>query len=267
MIVPKKFLSQHFLKDKHIKQKIVNSCQLHPEDTVLEIGPGQGVLTREIAAQVGRLYAVETDVRLCHNLQETLNQEHVQVFHADILQFPLERLAPGPVKVIGNLPFHISTPLLEQLITFRKIFPEIFITVQYEFGMRLCAKVNTRSYSALSCFVQSYYEVTKLFKIKNTAFDPVPKVHSCFLHLKQRDTPAVKEGEEEKVFSLIRAAFQHRRKKILNALAFHYSKSRLEDLLPQLNISPQARAENLTIEDYVNLARKLSDNPIKKRER
>ena len=252
---PKKHFGQNFLTDIRIQQKIIQSCDLKTEDVVVEIGPGQGVLTRLIAPLVKRLICVETDRDLIAPLRSGLASS-VEIIHADFLKWDMSHL-PSGVKIIGNIPYYISTPIIEKLIADRTKFAEAFLTVQLEFGQRLTAKEGGKEYGSLSCFVQYYADIKMLFKIKNTCFKPVPKVDSCFLRLMMRPRPQEPAPDEEFLFKLIQTAFQQRRKNIVNSLKGLAPREKLEESLKSLGIDPNARPENLTLSNYIALSKRL----------
>ena len=218
---------------------------------VLEIGPGQGALTRHIVERVKSLYAVEMDPRLYRLLKERFPDDHVHLIRSDFMKFALNTL-PAPVKVVGNLPYNISTPIIEKLISERTNLTEAFLTVQHEFGKRLTAQPRSKDYGSLSCYVQYYADVRILFLIKPACFRPVPKVTSCFLKLSFRDT-TIPVRDETFLFKVIRAAFQHRRKTLANALSGFTEKPQLLDILKNANISPASRPDALSLTDYCNI--------------
>jgi len=250
---PKKNLGQNFLVDKRIQEKIIQACEFKPEDTVVEIGPGQGVLTRLIAPHVKKLICVETDRDLIEPLRASL-PSLVEIIHADFLKWDMGHLPDG-TKVIGNIPYYISTPIIEKLIKDRTSISSAFLTVQLEFGQRLTARSGGKDYGSLSCFAQYYADIKMLFKIKNTCFKPAPKVDSCFLNLMMRSQ--VEKTDEEFLFKLIQTAFQQRRKNIVNSLKGLVGKEKLEGALETLGINPNARPENLTLSNYINLSNYL----------
>lgn len=252
---PKKHLGQHFLVDANAGKRIITACDLKKTDIILEIGPGQGALTKRISEKVQKIYCIEIDSELCKKLQDQFDSTHVTVIHADFLKYDLNTLPKG-IKVIGNLPYNISTPIIEKLLANRNFFCDLFLTVQLEFGQRLAAKVNSKDYGALSCFVQYYSAVKLLFKIKNTSFRPVPKVTSCFLRLSLRP-PIDQAKNEDRLFRIIRQAFGQRRKKISNTLLPILGKERGEAILKDLRINKNLRAENLMLLDYVNIANRI----------
>ena len=172
--LPKKNLGQNFLTDIRIQQKIIQACDLKPEDVVVEIGPGQGVLTRLMAPLVKRLVCVETDRDLIGPLRSVLPSS-VEIVHADFLKWDMSHFLTK-VKVIGNIPYYISTPIIEKLIKEKVGISVAFLTVQLEFGQRLTAKSGRKDYGSLSCFAQYYADIKMLFKIKNTCFKLASKV-------------------------------------------------------------------------------------------
>jgi 16S rRNA (adenine1518-N6/adenine1519-N6)-dimethyltransferase len=270
-----KNLGQHFLVNEVIQNRIIEACRIKPEDTVLEIGSGLGALTGHLVEHARHVFAVETDPRMIDALKDrfacaiSLQDEGPQanqktglaasgrltIVPADILYWDMSRLT-APVKVVGNLPYNISTPIMERLIRYRNIFRECFLTLQWEFGQRIAADCHTKSYGAFSCFVQYYADVKILFKIRNTAFRPVPKVLSCFCHLRFRN-PTLAAINEDFLFTIIRQAFQQRRKKITNALASKIDAETLTRILTELKLSADSRAENISWKDYVRISNSL----------
>ncbi len=256
-LMAKKQLGQNFLIDPRLKEKIIAACDLQLTETVLEIGPGLGALTELIAPRVKKLIAIEKDQRLCQKLNENFSGTNVTIIPADFLAYPLENL-PGKIKVIGNLPYYIASPIIEKIITHRKHICAFFITIQEELGQRLTAAINSKEYGAFTCFVQYSMDVAMCFKIKNTAFRPVPKVQSCFLKLTPRLQPRVLPRDEELFFKIIRRAFQQRRKILLNSLSPLLERAQMIQIFNSLNLNPQLRAENLTLENYASIANALS---------
>lgn len=253
--VPKRSLGQNFLINPRVEQKIIEACDLTKDDVVLEIGPGKGVLTRPLADRVKKVLAIEKDNYLAPQLEKEFAGTNVTIEHADVLKYPFEQL-PAPMKVVGNLPYNIATPIIEKVLAFRHKFSVFYMTVQLEYGNRIVARPHSKEYGSLSCFVQYYAQAQKLFKIPPSAFSPAPKVDSCFLSLRMRPEPARKARDEEFLFKLIRACFSQRRKTLRNSLAVIYGKKEGEELLRNLNIDPMLRAEDLNLEDYVRLANK-----------
>ena len=259
-LIPKKQLGQNFLIDPNIAEKIVSECRLKPNDIVLEIGSGLGALTGKIAQQVTQLIAMETDQRLYQELKNTVRQDHIHVIHADFLKYDLNSL-PKNIKAIGNLPYYISSAIIARVLEYRHQFNSLYITVQYEFGKRMTAKISCKDYSVLTCFIQYYTDCKLLFKISKASFRPIPKVDSCFMRLDIKKSLAPKAQNEKLLFELIHFAFQQRRKTIANALEQLLPKAKLISLLNSLQIPSNFRAENLSIEDFTRLANRITAHP------
>ncbi|MCK5579760.1 MAG: ribosomal RNA small subunit methyltransferase A [Candidatus Omnitrophica bacterium] len=253
-ILAQKHLGQNFLVNDIIKDRIIDSCNLQATDTIMEIGPGQGALTQGIIKNVANFYAIEKDIRFIDTLKAQFPQAHI--IQADILKYDFKKL-PQNFKVIGNLPFNISSPIIEKLIYHRQNIHDAFLTVQLEFGERLTAKPNRKDYGSLSCFIQYYADIEILFKIPRWAFRPIPKVTSCFLHLTFRE-PQLKATDEKLLFRIIQTAFRQRRKKISNALLSIIPKEKLTDILEKLKLNQTLRAENLTLQNYVDISNELN---------
>ncbi len=258
----KKSLGQNFLHDQRILQKIVAAASFNTDDVVVEIGPGQGVLTRLIAPHVKKLICVETDRDLIEPLRAEFAGSNVEIIHADFLKIPFTFPLPwregaeGPIKVIGNIPYYISTPILEKIIENSACISQAFLTVQLEFGERLAAKPGAEGCGALSYFASYHADVKMLFKIKNACFKPAPKVDSCFVSLTMREFSNPPK-DKELMFKLIRQSFTQRRKTIGNALSAIVEKDKLNAVLAQLKISPQSRPEVLNLNNYVDISNAL----------
>ena len=253
---PKKFFGQHFLVDPRVQEKIVQAFELRPGGTVVEIGPGRGALTGWLVDQDIRLFAIETDRELFAWLKKKYQAKTTASFiQADVLRYDLSSL-PDDLVVVGNLPYNISTPILERMIGFRHKIRAAYFTVQLEFGERLAAHENSKQYGALSCFIQYFADVDLLFKIQRGSFRPVPKVMSCLVKIVFRP-PRYPALNEEKCSQLIRRAFQQRRKKILNALADYGDRNFLESVLTKVRIPLTARPENISLKQFVDLSNAL----------
>lgn len=254
---PKKNLGQNFLKDTNVVDKIIHSCNLQPSDDVLEIGPGLGALTTKIFPLVHSLYAVEKDRSLYTHLYQNIDDPRVKIFNQDFLGFNFSAI-PSPIKVIGNLPYNISSPIIEKLIQNREKISGVFITVQLEFAQRLTAQTSTKDYSALTCAIEYYAIPQILFTIKRSSFSPIPKIESAFVQINFKKNLNLRATDEKFLFKVIKAAFQQRRKQLKNALAAIEGESEIEKTLQSLSLDPKARAENLTINDFVKIANALS---------
>lgn len=252
---PKKHLGQHFLVNPGIQQKIIESCHLSSEDVVLEVGPGEGVLTQFIVPQVKKLVAVEKDKQLIDHLSKRF-RDNVEFIHEDILEFPFDKLK-YPVKLIGNLPYYISTPIIEKIIEYRHVFKDVFIMVQKEYAQRMVAKPNSKDYGSLSCFVQLFSEPKILFKISPGSFRPPPKVESCFVYLKMSPCARFPLEDPDFLEKIIRTAFQQRRKTLENSLETVVLKKDWEGFDVPFRSFGKLRAENLSLEDFIGLSQQV----------
>ena len=247
----KKSLGQNFLTDDNIKRKIIKVCQLTHSDNVLEIGPGTGVLTREIVKIAKTVTAVEKDTRLCEQLVGLLDDyKNLTLINEDILKFELTQ---KNTKVIGNIPYNISSPIIEHLICQKEKISEIYISLQKELAQRIVAKPGGKDCGSFSLFVQYHTLPSIKFIIKRGCFRPQPNVDSAFLELKIRKTPPVKVKDEELFFRIIRAAFGQRRKMISNTLKKFIDIEKLEDLFSKTGINSQIRPEKLGLEDFAKI--------------
>jgi len=273
-IKPKKSLGQNFLIDKNIQKKIISSCSLSKEDIVLEVGAGKGDLTEQLAIAAKKVYALEVDRRLFPLLEQKLSSHaNFQLIKGSILDFDINKFlldnpAGRKIKVVGNIPYYISSPIIEHLIQYRDKIDTVFMTVQKEFGRRVNAAAGSKEYGSFSCFVQYYALSRIIFEIKKGSFKPVPKVDSCFLSLKFRQDPPVKVRDEEGFFKLIRTAFNQRRKTLRNSLAGFITSGLLEEFLEQQGIDRNVRPERLTLDEFARLnsfidSRNLRDCQLK----
>ena len=262
-IKPKKSLGQNFLIDKNIQNKIIRACRLSKEDIVLEIGSGKGDLTKQLAQSVKKVYALEIDQRLYPLLQQAIGgHDNCQIIKSDILKFNISKFLQDnqvgqKIKVIGNIPYYISSPIIQQLISYRQAINIAFITVQKEFGRRAQAVPGSKEYGSFSCFVQYHCACDILFEIKRNSFKPAPNVDSCFLSLEFRSRPLVSVRDEESLFKLIRTAFNQRRKTLRNSLDGLVPLEELESFLQKAGIDKNVRPEDLSLEQFANLSNYL----------
>lgn len=248
---PRKSLGQNFLTDKNIITKIISACGLQKNDAILEIGSGPGQLTAEICPKVKSVLAVELDCNLCEKLENNLKFSNLRIICQDILELDFKTIK-SKVKVIGNLPYYISTPIIGHLLAHQEKIEAIYISLQKELGERLVASPGGKEYGAFTCFVQYHTQPKILFKISKGCFKPQPKVESVFMELKIREKPAV-EVNEELFFKIIHSAFNQRRKTISNALRGLFSKADLMAILEKAQINPHDRAERLSLSDFARL--------------
>jgi len=255
---PKKRLGQHFLVSPHFKKKIVQNCNLGKDDTVLEIGPGRGELTVLLAEACASVVAVEFDRELAVLLKDKFrDRPSVEIIAGDILRFDPARYFrhyAGKIKVVGNIPYQITSPIIQHLITHRNCIESIFITIQKELGERLTAKPGSKTYGAFSCFVQYYTEAKLLFVIKRGCFYPSPKVDSCFVRLNVRKEAAVKVKDEALFFRIIRAAFNKRRKTLRNSLQEVVDAETIDRFFSLRHIDRNTRPELLSLEEFAYLS-------------
>lgn len=264
-IRPNKHLGQNFLIDSNIADEMLKRCRLANTEWILEIGPGLGALTSNLSNSVKKVIAVEKDRRFCFILNELLrNFVNVKIVCDDFLEMDLSRVlmeAPTKVKVIGNLPYYITTPIIEKLITNRNNFSSIFITVQKELAQRLCARPGNKVYGAVTCFVQFHTKPAILMDINRRAFYPQPEVDSVFMELAILPLPPVLVNDTERFFKIIRACFGQRRKTLLNSLfaseIFKLDKEGLAVLLTRINIDPNRRPEELSLEEFAKIENTL----------
>ena len=258
---PKKSLGQNFLTDKNIQRKLISSYNLKSCEHVLEIGAGYGELTKLIAGHAAFVYALEVDPALCKVLRDnTKSYPNVKIINQDILKFDLSRYfenLKSSIKVVGNIPYYITSPIIEHLLKYRAKIETIFITVQKEFAKRMAANAGSKEYGSFSCFVQ-YYTIPKmLFFIKKGSFFPVPKVDSCVLEFKVRQVPAVKVYDESLFFKIIRAGFNQRRKTLRNSLDGIVPRKELLEFFRKTEIGINTRPEDLALQDFARLANSL----------
>jgi 16S rRNA (adenine1518-N6/adenine1519-N6)-dimethyltransferase len=250
-----KSLSQVFLKDINYIDKILHSLDTGGEE-VLEIGPGTGEISSKLCAKTKFLYCVELDSRFISVLKEKFkNSTNVEIIHGDILEFKLSFLGKKLI-IFGNIPYQISNSLVGYLVENRKYVKKAYLTLQKEFAEKLAAQVSTKAYGFLSCYVQYYAEVEKLFDIPARAFFPAPKVDSSFVRLEFYEKSPYAAANEDFLFQIIRRAFSQRRKKISNSLNLPGGS---KYFLSSLNIEANKRAENLSLKEYMFIANKLSE--------
>ncbi len=244
--------SQNFLTDEGILHGIVHSLNLGPRDQLLEIGPGQGALTRLLAKHLPRFYAIEID----RDLVPRLRQEFpgVQVIEADILKFDFSALFGSTTdkwRVVGNLPYNISTPLLDVLLAHAECIQDMHFMLQKEVVDRLCAQVNTKSWGRLGIMMQYLCDIEKILDVSPQSFTPAPKVNSAFVRLSPKVEP-LQLADRALFKKVLRTAFSQRRKTLRNALAIYLVE------LPESTVDRSVRPENLEVSDWVALSNELS---------
>jgi 16S rRNA (adenine1518-N6/adenine1519-N6)-dimethyltransferase len=247
---PYKGLSQNFLVDLDVLRKIIALAEIKPGDRVLEIGPGPGSLTKELLAAGVHVFAVEKDRLFAHHLPRLQTADgRLQVRCADILEFNLLTLPTGPFKVVANLPYNITSPILEILCKNASLFSSFTLMVQKEVADRIAAKPSTKAFGSLTLFLQFYARVYDSFLVKPGSFYPSPSVDSTVIRL---DTCKSPEIDHEVLFSFIRKAFQQRRKMLTSTLG-----KEVGIVLEELHLSNKARPEELSLDQWVALVRLL----------
>ena len=260
-MAPARF-AQHFLIDKGAILRIIEAVKIEPGESVVEIGPGRGALTMEIIKRAGKLISIEIDSKMVQDLRSKFGgKKNFQLIHQDILKQDLSQLNSDSLqnkkfKVVGNLPYNLTSPILRKL-TFWEGWDRAVIMVQKEVGDRLCASVGSKQYGALTVGMSLSCEAQPLFHLSRDSFRPRPKVESSIVKLTRKIKPLT--DNIKKTQRIIQAAFQQRRKTILNSLShgLGLNKNKVEGILKALDLKPTLRAENLSPEVYVALSKEL----------
>ncbi|PMR65690.1 16S rRNA (adenine(1518)-N(6)/adenine(1519)-N(6))-dimethyltransferase [Streptococcus intermedius] len=265
----KKSFGQNFLTDTNILQKIVDTAEIDENVNVIEIGPGIGALTEFLAENAAEVMAFEIDERLIPILADTLRDfENIKIINEDILKSDLqvrikEFTNPElPIKVVANLPYYITTPILMHLIESGISFSEFVVMMQREVADRISAQPNSKSYGSLSIAVQYYMTAKVAFIVPRAVFVPAPNVDSAILKMTRRDKPAVEVEDESFFFKVSKASFTHRRKTLWNNLTSYFGKTdevktKLEAALSNAELSPSVRGEALALQEFARLADSL----------
>ena len=267
----KKSFGQNFLTDTNILQKIVDTAEIDKNVNVIEIGPGIGALTEFLAENAAEVMAFEIDERLVPILEDTLrDHDNIKVINEDVLKADLQTRVKEfknpnlPIKVVANLPYYITTPILMHLIESKIPFAEFVVMMQKEVADRISAEPNTKAYGSLSIAVQYYMTAKVAFVVPRTVFVPAPNVDSAILKMTRREQPLVEVKDEDFFFRVSKISFVHRRKTLWNNLTSHFGKSeevktKLEQALGNANLKPSIRGEALSIPDFARLSDALSE--------
>lgn len=252
----KKKYGQNFLNDElEVLNKIIEVSNIKNEDSILEIGPGQGALTAMLVDRVKNIICVEIDNDLEKILQKKFSsRENFKLVMGDILEVDLKEYLSPHTKVVANIPYYITSPIVNKIIENRNLIDEAYIMVQKEVGERICAKVG-KERSVLTLAVEYYGEASYLFTIPREHFKPVPNVDSAFIKIKfYQDEKYQRKIDEDLFFKYIKAAFSNKRKNIVNNFAtLGYSKDYIKEILKKVEISENERAENISIDDFIKL--------------
>ncbi len=258
----KKF-GQNFLIDGHVLDKIIAGAGVTKDDMVLEIGPGIGTMTQYLAEAAGKVVAVEIDRNLLPILQETLaDYDNVKVIHADVLSLDLEKLVQEenggrPIKVVANLPYYITTPIIMALFEQHVPLANVTVMVQKEVAARMKSGPGSKDYGALSLAVQYYAEPYIVANVPCNCFMPRPNVDSAVIRLTRYEEPPVQVKDEKMLFKIIRASFNQRRKTLQNGLnnssELNFTKDQIAAAIAEAGFSPSVRGEALTLEQFARL--------------
>lgn len=245
----KKGLSQNFLIDQNILEKICKAADIQKGDQVVEIGPGPGAITEKLLEKGASVLVIEKDKVLAEKLQR-LDNGALEIVCGDALKFPLEKL-PAGCKIVANLPYNITTPIIERLLRLREKVQSLTVVVQKEVGKRMTAHHDTPEYGSLTLFLKAYSDLTYCFTVKPTSFSPAPSVHSCVVHLKLH--PFLFPFSEEAFFKLTRTAFGQRRKMLRGSLKEIYDSVRVEEALLAISQKKTARPGELSLDAFAAL--------------
>jgi 16S rRNA (adenine1518-N6/adenine1519-N6)-dimethyltransferase len=276
LIRARKSLGQNFLSDSRVADRIIDAVSASGADVIIEIGSGTGALTRKLTKPSGLVVAVEVDTRLAELLRRGIKAENLWIVTADALSLNWNELIDEAksklasaadrgdsyrVRVVANLPYYISTPIIERLLSVGKRLFDMTLMLQKEVADRITTGPGGKDYGYLSVLVQYHSIATKLFEVPPSAFTPAPKVQSAVIKLKVRAQPAVAVADEARFFKLVRASFAQRRKTILNnlkAAAWSSAFTRgVESALEAASVAPQRRAETLSLEEFAALCAAL----------
>lgn len=260
---PRKELGQNFLINVGAARRIVDLLSLHPSEAVLEIGGGRGDLTVHLLATGARVITVEYDRDLVARLRERFaDQSRLEIVQGDILRFDPAAVSGREcaAKLVGNLPYNITSAILEWIIERRRMFPELVVMVQKEVAARIVAKPGGKNFGSLTVFVQLFYTATRAFDLRPGSFFPAPKVSSSVVHLTRREQPLVSDADFPALRRLTAACFRWRRKQLLRILREEYQLTPeiADHLCRRVGAEPTQRPEQLAVTDFVVLAKDLS---------
>lgn len=255
-----KRFGQNFLINQDVLEEIIEKSEIDKNDVVIEIGPGLGTLTRELAKVAKKVIAIELDENMVRILNERPLGDNIDIIQDDILKVDLEDLIKNyeSVKVVANLPYYITTPIIMKLLENRYNIKSITIMVQKEVGRRICSDPGGKEYGAITVSVKYYSDAKIIIDVPKDNFLPSPEVDSCVIKLDVRESPVVNLVDEKLFFEIIKTSFCQRRKTILNSLTANgIEKEQLKVVLEKLSIDEKLRAENLSIYDFANISNML----------
>ncbi len=247
---PRKRFGQNFLVDQSVLQAMTAVIHVQPDDHLIEIGPGTGALTKYLLQQCHHIDAIEIDRDLSSLLKSEFSDTALTLYEQDVLTVDFRQFSPTPLRVIGNLPYNISTPLIFHLLQFLECIEDMHFLLQKEVVERITAEPGSKDYGRLSIMIQYFCETEYLLDVSKHAFRPEPKVESAFFRLKPHAVLPFKARNLQTFSQIVQTCFNHRRKMLRKILKEHYDLSRIEDQHIDLN----KRSEELSVEDFVRLA-------------
>ncbi len=259
-ITANKSLGQNFLIDDDIVENIVKSAKIEKEDLAIEIGPGLGTLTNELLKYAGKVICVELDKKMIQILEDRFRLfDNIEIINDDILKIDLNKIIEESkmkhTKIVANLPYYITTPIIMKLLEEKANFESITVMVQKEVAERLCAKTGTREAGAITYGVEYYSKAEKLFLVPRNSFIPAPNVDSEVINLRIKKEKVEKVKDEEKLFKIIKYAFMQRRKTLINAFQnAGIDKEKTKEILNKLELDEKVRGEALTLKDFINIS-------------
>jgi 16S rRNA (adenine1518-N6/adenine1519-N6)-dimethyltransferase len=262
-------LGQHYLRDPHVLKKILRQIAPNEDDVCIEVGAGKGALTKPLAEKAGKVYAIEKDKTLIPVLQKKLPPNAV-VVDADVLKVDLKEIvfdelpaqktstedsvAKKTIKIVGNLPYSVSSPVLFKVLETKDIFAECTFLLQKEVADRICATPGTKKYAPISILFQKDFDVRLCFAVEPGSFSPPPKVRSALVQFKKREKPLFELSDEEGFRTFLKAAFRHRRKTLLNNLLMSgVSDFLLDEAFQELKLGEKVRPEHVTPQEFADL--------------
>ena len=259
-IRPKKSWGQHFLIDYNIQRKILDVAEIRPAEHVVEVGPGRGILTKGLLERGAHVTAIEIDPQMVDVIRHEIAHPLLDLVLADALRYPYENI-PGPYKVVANLPYYISTPLLFRFLKENRRIDRMVLMLQKEVAERLAAGIGKKSYGALSVILQFYADIQIAFTVPPTCFRPRPRVGSAVITLNFLSSPRAAVRDEAFFLKVVKGAFSHRRKNLMNALTdAGFPRERVESALSRMGVDRTRRGETLALTEFAVLADLLFDS-------
>lgn len=258
-VKPNKIMGQNFLIDENVLKKIIEIANIKPKDTILEVGPGLGILTMELAKKAKYVIAIEKDKKLCEILKQILKNQkinNVKIVNKDVLKIQNSEIESKfkiqNYKIVANIPYYLTSPLIRKFLEAENKPSEIILMVQKEVAERICAQPPKMSLLAVS--VQFYAKPEIVFSVSKNSFYPTPKVDSAIIKIVPQETPEI---DVNKFFAIVKMGFSAKRKMLSNNLKSQFQSSNVKSILKNIELNPNIRAENLTIENWIKLYTEL----------